>query len=340
MLLGVGLATPLTKEAVQPTQVQAATKYKIYLKKNSYVYNKKGKKTGFELFADQVYSAYGTKKIKGKKYFKLVGGGYIRYANAVVNGSNTKTSKSQNAKADSFKSKVMKATGITEAEFNKYTDKGYYHKGDIIGAIKNPWNYVNYENGLLLWKEGDDGDELEVATNVIEAKGLTASVSDSKAEKNEWAQQAAKSFIEKVNSLRIKRGLAPLQTSNSKLQNIADKRLSEIIDKVLETGTTSVNLHNRNGSNKFYTVYPEFGLSEYHSGEVLGYATGNHLSMSPENFAQLRYYGMIFNDAHANWRHRDALLSKSYPYTQIAVSVGFALVKGHQQIILVADLYW
>ncbi|KRK07497.1 hypothetical protein FC52_GL001770 [Lactobacillus pasteurii DSM 23907 = CRBIP 24.76] len=62
--------------------------------------------------------------------------------------------------------------------------------------------------------------------------------------------------------------------------------------------------------------------------------------MSPESFAQIRYNNMMFNDAGSNWGHRDDLLSKTHPYSEIAVSVGFVKVNGRTWACLVANLYW
>lgn len=63
--------------------VQAAKKtYKIKLKHNSYVYNKRGKRKGKKILRKgQVLTAFSQVKIKGKKYYRLTKGRYVKAAN-------------------------------------------------------------------------------------------------------------------------------------------------------------------------------------------------------------------------------------------------------------------
>ena len=63
-------------------QVQAAVKYQIRVSKKAYVYTSKGKKTKKSYKKNAKVTAYGTKWIKGKKYYSLGKGRYIRTSNA------------------------------------------------------------------------------------------------------------------------------------------------------------------------------------------------------------------------------------------------------------------
>ena len=76
-LLGAGGAASMPQ-----AQVQAAVKYQIRVSKKAYGYTSKGKKTKKSYKKNAKVTAYGTKWIKGKKYYSLGKGRYIRISNA------------------------------------------------------------------------------------------------------------------------------------------------------------------------------------------------------------------------------------------------------------------
>lgn len=77
-LLGAGAFTSVVPQA----SVQAASKYQVRVSKKTYVYNSKGKKTEKSYKKDAKLTVYGTKTIKGKKYYNLGKGRFIRTSNA------------------------------------------------------------------------------------------------------------------------------------------------------------------------------------------------------------------------------------------------------------------
>ena len=77
-LLGAGTAAVANTFAV----AEAATKYSIKTVKKAYIYTSKGKKTKKFYKKNTALKAYGTKWIKGKKYYILGKGRYIRTVNA------------------------------------------------------------------------------------------------------------------------------------------------------------------------------------------------------------------------------------------------------------------
>lgn len=77
-LLGAGAAVSANTAAV----AEAASKYSIKTVKKAYIYTSKGKKTKKYYKKNTSLKAYGTKWIKGKKYYKLGHGRYIRTVNA------------------------------------------------------------------------------------------------------------------------------------------------------------------------------------------------------------------------------------------------------------------
>ena len=77
-LLGAGAAASANTAAV----AEAASKYSIKTVKKAYIYTSKGKKTKKFYKKNTSLKTYGTKWIKGKKYYSLGKGRYIRTANA------------------------------------------------------------------------------------------------------------------------------------------------------------------------------------------------------------------------------------------------------------------
>lgn len=67
---------------VSQASVQAASKYQVRVSKKAYVYTSKGKKTKKSYKKNAKLTVYGTKNIKGKKYYNLGKGRYIRTSNA------------------------------------------------------------------------------------------------------------------------------------------------------------------------------------------------------------------------------------------------------------------
>ena len=68
--------------AASQASVQAAAKYQAYVTKKAYVYTSKGKKTKKSYKKKAKLTVYGTKTIKGKKYYSLGKGRYIRTSDA------------------------------------------------------------------------------------------------------------------------------------------------------------------------------------------------------------------------------------------------------------------
>ena len=62
----------------QPSQVQAKASYRVQITKNAYVYTSKGKKTKTVYKKHKVLTAYRIRKIRGKYYYDLGHGKYVR----------------------------------------------------------------------------------------------------------------------------------------------------------------------------------------------------------------------------------------------------------------------
>lgn len=78
LLTGSLLGVTAYSSTAMPFQVQAKASYKVQVTKNAYVYTSKGKKTKTLYKKNKVVTAYRIRQIKGKYYYDLGKGKYIR----------------------------------------------------------------------------------------------------------------------------------------------------------------------------------------------------------------------------------------------------------------------
>ncbi|MGN1284715.1 MAG: SLAP domain-containing protein, partial [Candidatus Limosilactobacillus intestinavium] len=97
--------------------VNAANSYKITLNHNAAVYNVNGKKKGAALKNGKILTAYGVKKIHGKKYYNLGSGKYIKVANATKVAAPKKNDVTTATTASTNKS------GLMSLATKKYADQ-------------------------------------------------------------------------------------------------------------------------------------------------------------------------------------------------------------------------
>lgn len=89
-LFSIGISTGNFTINNQPNIVQAASTFKITLKHNAYQYSAKGKKLNKKtLKKGKTYTAIGTKKIAGKKYYRISKSSYIKASNVASKKSKT-----------------------------------------------------------------------------------------------------------------------------------------------------------------------------------------------------------------------------------------------------------
>lgn len=326
-----------------PSPAQAASWDQVVLVKKAYIYNKNGKRTAKSIKKGTIKSIFGTKWIKGKKYYKLSSKKFIRTANARISNDDSSDDffgdilKEKKQKESSFKKKIMDATGISEAEFNEYTSKGFYHEGNIADAINNPKNYVVFrEYKSWDWKDGDTPDEYAVADIVLrsqvekeEAKEVVpyqgAKVIDSN-----WENAFKDYFLQFLNKRQNSQGLKSLTSNNPKLKHVSDLRLSEILKQYS---------HTRPNGERYYTAYSEMGLDKYKSGEILGKEIISDSYESPEKEARRVFEDFVYHDLLSNWGHRDILQSKPMDYKEISVSVKVEKINNKKyEISLAGDL--
>lgn len=241
--------------------------------------------------------------------------------------SDRSNNSTKSSSAESFKQKVMKATGITEKQFNYYTNDGFYKNGNIVDAIKNPNKYIKDSGKGYYLKTSDNvtDDEYAVASYVLDTQKnpdyIPYSTDDKITIDDNWRKSAAQYFIKYVNNWRKEQGLSELTTGNALLQKAADIRATELL---VRTG------HTRPDGRQWYTVDADVGLpdankwiddySKPYTDEACGYESGSG-PITATDFARSIFNVMVYDDAASNWGHRDSL--KSTRATQVAVGVAY-----------------
>lgn len=118
-ILSVGTAT-LVNNVENDTAVVQAAVHKKKLTKNAYVYNARGKRVGKKVLKKgKTVKILGTKKIHGKKYYRIGKNQYVRTANFVVKRSTT------SIKASSSSNVAGTVTTNSNGEFTTTSSKGH-----------------------------------------------------------------------------------------------------------------------------------------------------------------------------------------------------------------------
>ncbi|WEV41320.1 SLAP domain-containing protein [Lactobacillus sp. ESL0681] len=249
-LLSVGVGTIGQQDNVfTPQSVQAAKKtYKIKLKKNAKVFNKRGKRKGKKLLKKgHTYTTYGKKTIHGKKYYHLSKGRYIKAVNA-----KKVTKKAKRASTKTFSVTVNtpakvydaqgKATGIT-------LNKGTVELAQGTTTIKGKKYYKIGTGKYILASAATEGNQVTTNTGTSETAGTntpsstpanntndSTSLSYGKPTQKEidylvdngyvyftdaQVKQIRDSLWQKIQDYRVSKGYAPYK-SNPELDNFVN----------------------------------------------------------------------------------------------------------------------
>ncbi|WEV39671.1 SLAP domain-containing protein [Lactobacillus sp. ESL0681] len=121
-------------EVAKSKATKATTVQKGQLKKNAYTYNQKGKRVGKKaLKKNKIVNLYGTKVIKGKKYYLLDNGKYLKADNVKLakTVTVTKTTRLYNSKGKKAgKTTVKSGKSVATYGTKKIKGKKYYSLGN------------------------------------------------------------------------------------------------------------------------------------------------------------------------------------------------------------------
>ena len=155
-IAGIGIGLLATTN--QP--VQAASSYKVKVTKQSFVYDKNGKRQNTFWYKNSVLRASGTKKINGKVYYKLEGkkGGCILKNTAKKLVTHTNKSADANKVDDSVDSQFR---AQVQTEFIKLVNN--WRKTQKSGAMKadsglKKFATLRAQDQVVAWKQTGDLD--------------------------------------------------------------------------------------------------------------------------------------------------------------------------------------
>lgn len=147
--MGVGLSAAMLLGSVsgvsqvEPQIVQAARSYKIKLNHKAVVYNARGQRKG-ALKNGRTVTAYGIKKIHGKRYYSLGAGKYIKVATASKVGKAAQPAQNTTTEqpaANTESSSASSKTGLMSLNNRKF-------KEEAAESFVNQLNEMRSQRGL------------------------------------------------------------------------------------------------------------------------------------------------------------------------------------------------
>lgn len=235
-ILSVGTAT-LVNNVENDTAVVQAAVHKKKLTKNAYVYNARGKRVGKKVLKKgKTVKILGTKKIHGKKYYRIGKNQYVRTANFVVKRSTTsiKASSSSNVTGT-----VTTNSSMSNKEFTTTSSKGHSafptsksvgSKTSTSGSSKS-----NSSNSTSSNKSNDDTNVSGVRYNTKKSSmdnAPTLSAEDERIARkymnksvyftDEEVQQIEDRLWQNIQNYRVSKGYPAFKT-NSELTNLAQQ---------------------------------------------------------------------------------------------------------------------
>lgn len=149
--MGVGLSAAMLLGSVsgvsqvEPQTVQAARSYKIKLNHKDVVYSARGQRKG-ALKNGRTVTAYGVKKIHGKRYYSLGAGKYIKVATATKVGKATQPA--QNTATASEQPATKTESGSASSKGGLMSLNNSKFKKEAAESFVNQLNEMRSQRGL------------------------------------------------------------------------------------------------------------------------------------------------------------------------------------------------
>lgn len=282
-------------------KVDAASTYKIQLTHNAAIYNSKGKRSSrIILKKGKILSAYNIKKISGKKYYHLTRGRYIKQVNAqkyTVKKSTALFTVNVPDEVKAFTAPNGNETDILVAGNHNVYEQKADAKGTMWYRIgKNQW-ITSSATDKSRSNSNSDNTSSSVDTDLHSANNNTPVAPTTKPVESsskpstpvsttinrQVIEETTQAFVQIVNKWRAEQGLSPV-TINTKLYDHATQRA--------ETNAKS---------------WDTYQHSDHHAGAVYNENMTLIKYGTPMEMAQEAFNQFVYNDAAANYGHREAL---------------------------------
>lgn len=296
-----GLLISLGFVALQqnPSSVSAASSPRVQLRHNSYVYSSAGKRKGkTSLKRGKYLKTFGKRSIKGKVFYKIGKGRYIKKVNTVIPPKEDKDPV------------LFKVYLKDDAEFytkpngkpSLYTLMG---KQNVYQTYKdnngNTWYRIKYQN----WVKSSDTQKSKVKedkeiptsanwddpndnTSIEVEEEMKSNLPSGTALDQNTIEETARCFEKLVNDWRTSQGVA---TKITYVTSRYDYDVSRAVQDAQH--------------------YDKYKVSDKHAGAKYGELETLVRYNTPQEMAQEAFNQFVYKDAQANYAHRDDLMNTS-----------------------------
>lgn len=295
LLIGLGLITLQQN----PSSVSAASSPRVQLRHNSYVYSSTGKRQGKASLKRGTYlKTFGKRSIKGKAFYKIGKGRYIKKVNTVIPPKEDKDPVLFTVYLKDDAEFYTKPNGKPSL----YTLMG---KQNVYQTYKdnngNTWYRIKYQN----WVKSSDTQKSKVKedkevptsanwddpndnTSIEVEEEMKSNLPSGTALDRNTIEETARCFEKLVNDWRASQGVA---TKVTYVTSRYDYDVSRAVQDAQH--------------------YDKYKVSDKHAGAKYGELETLVRYNTPQKMAQEAFQQFVYKDAQANYAHRDDLMSTS-----------------------------
>ena len=304
LLIGLGLVTLQQN----PSSVSAASSPRVQLRHNSYVYSSTGKRKGKASLKRGTYlKTFGKRSIKGKAFYKIGKGRYIKKVNTVIPPKEDKDPVLFTVYLKDDAEFYTKPNG----KHSLYTLMG---KQNVYQTYKdnngNTWYRIKYQN----WVKSSDTQKSKVKedkevptsanwddpndnTSIEVEEEMKSNLPSGTALDQNTIEETARCFEELVNDWRASQGVA---TKVTYVTSRYDYDVSRAVQNAQH--------------------YDKYKVSDKHAGAKYGELETLVTYNAPQKMAQEAFKQFVYEDAPSNFAHRDIL-----KYTSLkTIGIGLA----------------
>lgn len=295
LLIGLGLITLQQN----PSSVSAASSPRVQLRHNSYVYSSTGKRKGKASLKRGTYlKTFGKRSIKGKAFYKIGKGRYIKKVNTMIPPKEDKDPVLFTVYLKDDAEFYTKPNG----KHSLYTLMG---KQNVYQTYKdnngNTWYRIKYQN----WVKSSDTQKSKVKedkevptsanwddpndnTSIEVEEEMKSNLPSGTALDRNTIEETARCFEKLVNDWRASQGVA---TKVTYVTSRYDYDVSRAVQDAQH--------------------YDKYKVSDKHAGAKYGELETLVRYNTPQKMAQEAFQQFVYKDAQANYAHRDDLMSTS-----------------------------
>lgn len=295
LLIGLGLVTLQQN----PSSVSAASSPRVQLRHNSYVYSSTGKRKGKASLKRGTYlKTFGKRSIKGKAFYKIGKGRYIKKVNTVIPPKEDKDPVLFTVYLKDDAEFYTKPNGKPSL----YTLMG---KQNVYQTYKdnngNTWYRIKYQN----WVKSSDTQKSKVKkdkevptsanwddpndnTSIEVEEEMKSNLPSGTALDRNTIEETARCFEKLVNDWRASQGVA------TKVTYVTSRYDYDVLRAVQDA-----------------QHYDKYKVSDKHAGAKYGELETLVRYNTPQRMAQEAFQQFVYKDAQANYAHRDDLMSTS-----------------------------